>query len=175
LFLLDSFIHNSLVKLEKDIRFAVPVRNQGEGNIRIGEKTSLGYIPTIKFGKGDILLQAREKNTLVSIGRRCSFSNNVSIISRSSITIGDDCLIGDRVTIVDSDFHEISPELRHNGSGLTKPVVIEDNVWIGSDVTILKGVKIGKDSVIGAGSLVTKDIQTRVIAFGIPAKIIRSI
>ena len=89
------------------------------------------------------------------------------------MTIGSRCLIGDAVLIMDSDFHNLSATGRHHLPAETSPVVLEDNVFIGSRVIILKGVTIGKDSVIGAGSVVVRSIPPGVIAAGNPAKVIR--
>jgi maltose O-acetyltransferase len=84
-------------------------------------------------------------------------------------------LIGDQVTILDCDFHEISPITRMNGVGPIEPVVIGDNVWLGSRVMVLKGVTIGENSVVAAMSVVTKSIPPNSIAVGNPARVIRSI
>lgn len=71
--------------------------------------------------------------------------------------------------------HAIYSSQRAQGIGTSKPITIEDRVWIGANSTILAGVTIGKDSVIGAGSVVTKDIPSGVIARGVPCKVIRKI
>lgn len=76
--------------------------------------------------------------------------------------------MGANVTIMDSDQHTDDPR-----AGKDKPVRIEDNVWIGGGVTILKGVTIGRNSLIGAGSVVVKSIPENVIAAGNPCKVIR--
>jgi len=112
---------------------------------------------------------------LISIGAGTVTSNNVSIVARERIEIGANCLIGDMVTIIDSDFHNISPTKRHEGSGPTEAVIIHDNVWLGSRVQVLKGVTLGEGCVIAAGAIVTSDIPANVIAGGIPAKVIYAI
>ena len=71
--------------------------------------------------------------------------------------------------------HPVHPDLRKNGEQFSFPVKIEDNVWIGSNVVILPGVTIGENSVIGAGSVVTKDIPKNVVAVGNPCKVLRPI
>ncbi len=120
-----------------------------------------------------VRLQARRKDARILIGAGTHFSNNVQVIAASSVTIGKMCLIGDGTLIFDSDFHNMSIEGRHHQAGATEPVVLEDNVFIGSRVVILKGVTIGKDSVIGAGSVVVSSIPSGVVAAGNPAKVIR--
>ena len=121
-------------------------------------------------------MQARESDALVLIGEKCSFSNNVSIVARAKVELGDRCLVGDRVTIMDADFHEIDPEARKNngGAGETEAVSIGNNCWIGSDAMILKGVIVGDDSVIAPKSVVTKSFPARSVIAGSPAKLVRS-
>lgn len=100
-----------------------------------------------------------------------------SICASSSIRIGKGCLIGANVTLTDTDFHALNPvNRRYNRNPdeiATAPIVIQDNVFIGADVFVLKGVTIGKNSVIGAGSVVTRDVPENSIAAGNPAKTVR--
>lgn len=153
----------------------VPVRTKGStGRITL-RGGGFGYRLAPVSGDGRILIQAREKTARIEIGPAAALSNNIVVIARVSITIGNNFLCGDGVRIMDSDFHELSPELRHTGAGKSERVVIGDNVWLGSGVLVLKGVSIGDHSVIAAGSVVTRSIPSRVIAAGNPAKIIRSI
>lgn len=153
----------------------VPVRSQGRGTLLIGTNNMLGYAPAPRLGNGEILLQPRDRNARIVIGNHNSFSNNVSLVAMGEIEIGNRCLIGDQVTILDCDFHEISPLRRLNGVGPIEPVVIGDNVWLGSRVMVLKGVSIGENSVVAAMSVVTKSIPPNSIAAGNPARVIRHI
>lgn len=105
----------------------------------------------------------------IRIGNKCGFSGTV-IGSESSITIGNNVRCGANTLITDSDWHSDDPR-----SGIPRPVNIKDNVWLGVNAIVLKGVTIGENSVIGAGSIVTKDIPANVIAAGNPCKVIRSI
>ena len=75
--------------------------------------------------------------------------------------------------IFDSDFHELHPDRRRGGTPRMAPVVLEENVFVGDHAIILKGVTIGADSVIGAGSVVTGSIPPGVIAAGNPARVVR--
>ncbi|TSA41539.1 MAG: acyltransferase [Verrucomicrobiales bacterium] len=134
-----------------------------------------GYRKSHRFGSGEILLQARSCDAEVIIGRQTIFNNNSGVCATKSIRIGERCLIGDSVMIVDSDFHEINPASRHSSAGPSESVVIGNNVWIGSRAVILKGVTIGDNSVIGAMSLVTDNIPPNCIVAGVPAKVIRQI
>jgi len=153
----------------------VPVRSHGSGTLLIGSNNMLGYEPAPRLGNGEILLQPRDRNARIVIGNHNAFSNNVSLVAMGEIAIGNRCLIGDQVAIFDCDFHEISPFTRMNGVGPIQPVVIGDNVWLGSRVMVLKGVSIGENSVVAAMSVVTKSIPPNSLAAGNPAKVIRSI
>lgn len=110
------------------------------------------------------------KNTKIGknvfINSCCRFQDN------GGIEIGDNTMIGPNVTIVTLN-HDINPETRVNAT--PKPVKIKNNVWIGADCTILPGVTIGNNSIIGAGSVVTKSIPDNVVVAGNPAKIIKEI
>jgi maltose O-acetyltransferase len=159
------------------LRLNVPVSGRYTcGEIKIGSGISFGYGGAPKLGNGEILLQAREPGSIVELKGKSSFSNNICIVARTAITIGENFLCGDGVRIIDADFHDINPELRlAGGAGKTSPIVIGNNVWLGSGVFVLKGVTIGDHSVIAPGSVVTKDIPARVVAGGIPAKVIKEI
>lgn len=95
-------------------------------------------------------------------------SENASIVCEENIRIGRGCAIAPGVVIRDCDSHEVI------GSPTSKPIIIGEHVWIGTDAIILKGVTIGDGAVIGAGSVVTKDIPPRCVAVGNPAKIVKS-
>lgn len=107
------------------------------------------------------------------IGADCGLSG-VTIVASESITIGEQCLLGANVMVIDSDFHALSPtNRRYSKEGIaTAPVVIGANVFIGANAMVLKGVTIGADSVVGAGSVVTSDVPDRSIVAGNPATLI---
>ena len=102
----------------------------------------------------------------VFINSCCRFQDN------GGIEIGDNTMIGQGTTIVTLN-HDLNPKTRHNAS--PKPVKIGKNVWIGASCTIRPGVTIGDNAVIGAGSVVVKDIPKNVVAVGNPAKVIKRI
>lgn len=89
------------------------------------------------------------------------------------IKIGDNVLCGANTLITDFDWHGLHPDHRRSGEPEPKPIVIEDNVWLCINVMVMKGVTIGKNSIIGAGSIVTNDIPANVIAAGIPCRVIK--
>lgn len=144
----------------------------------------------IEVGDGLVLCSTPFKNSIgiiqkvilktTSPGGRIILGYNVGIsgatISGRDIKIGNNVLIGSGVLITDSDSHSLLPSKRNIPSFIiSKPIVIEDDVFIGARSIILKGVNIGKGSVIGAGSVVSKSIPPMHIAAGNPAKIIKRI
>jgi len=103
------------------------------------------------------------------------FSNyNCTILDVATVTIGDHVLLGPNVGIYTVN-HPLNSERRKSGLEHALPIVIGNNVWIGGHSVILPGVTIGDNSVIGAGSVVTKDIPTNVVAVGNPCKVLRYI
>lgn len=111
-----------------------------------------------------------------SVGNRFYANFNLTLVDDGTITIGDDVMIGPNVTIVTTG-HPIRPDLRRSDTvtQFSLPVSIHDGVWIGAGVTILPGVTIGENSVIGAHSLVTKDVPDNVVAYGNPCRVVREI
>jgi acetyltransferase-like isoleucine patch superfamily enzyme len=128
-----------------------------------------------------------EQGTL-KIGNYCYFSNAI-LLCELEVQIGDYVVIGWNTTIADSDFHPISPAARiHDaiacspaGQGRPRPpipirpVVIENDVWIGPNVTILKGVRIGAGAFIEPGSLITHAVPPRSRVLGNPAQIVGTV
>jgi maltose O-acetyltransferase len=162
------------VQLGARVTFNVPVRG-GQGSLRVGDDNMFGFPLANRLGDGGIMLQTRGADAEITIGRGNAFSNNTVLCAVKSIRLGDNGRIGDNVAIFDADFHELDPATRDRSAGVVKPVVIGNNVWIGSRVMILKGVTIGDNAVIGAMSLVVKDVPANSIAAGVPAKVIRTI
>jgi maltose O-acetyltransferase len=158
----------------KKTKLNAPVRIEGLGTIDIKGAT-LGYRHAPRTGNGEIFILSQHPYTSVRIGEGTIVSNNVTIVAQQQVEIGKRCLFGDHLYITDSDFHDISAETRHTGPGKTTPTIIADNVWIGSRAIILKGVSIGENSVIAAGSVVTKNVPPNSIFGGNPAKHIRDI
>ena len=108
----------------------------------------------------------------ISLGKRVFINSGCRFQDQGGIAIGDDCLIGHNAVIA-TLHHDIHPGRR--ADLIPSRVVIERNVWLGANVTVLPGVTIGEDSVIGAGSVVTRNIPARTIAVGSPARVVRTI
>jgi acetyltransferase-like isoleucine patch superfamily enzyme len=126
---------------------------------------------------------AIEEDALVEIGD-CCFVGNASLVCSARITIGNCVFIAGGVTIVDSDFHPLSPAARladtialspigdrsKRPKVESAPVTIEDDVWIGFNATILKGLRIGAGAVIAPGAVVVKDVPSAARVAGNPAR-----
>lgn len=108
----------------------------------------------------------------LSIGKNSFINFGCSFLDRGQIIIGDNVLIGPNCNIMTIN-HPVDPTLRK--ATISKKIVIENNVWLGANVTVTPGVTIGENSIIGAGSVVTKDIPKNVIAAGVPAKVLKKI
>ena len=107
------------------------------------------------------------ETAVLKIGNKCSFSG-VSIWCFERITLGNNVRVGANCLIMDGDAHQDDPR-----AGKNKPIIIEDNVWLGGNVVVKKGVTIGRNSVIGMNSVVTKDIPANCIAIGNPCTVIK--
>ena len=103
----------------------------------------------------------------ILIGEKCGFSGTV-IACFKSIVIGNHVRCGANTVITDSDWHLDDPRV-----GPPRPIVIKDNVWLGYNVVVLKGVTIGENSIIGAGSVVVSDIPANVVAAGNPCVVVK--
>jgi maltose O-acetyltransferase len=110
----------------------------------------------------------------IRMGAR-SFANfGLVALDVAPITIGDDVQIGSNVQLL-TPTHPVDPQPRREKWEAAKPIVIGDNVWLGSGAIVLAGVTIGDNTVVGAGSVVTRDLPANVVAVGNPARVIRTI
>lgn len=110
----------------------------------------------------------------ITIGRNFFSNYNLTILDGVSVSFGDNCFIGPNCSFYTA-IHPINYKLRNQGLEKALPIKVGNNVWFGGEVTVLPGVTISDNVVVGAGSVVTHDIPTGVIVAGNPAKIIRRI
>lgn len=131
------------------------------GTLALGEGTAIdpGCEVTVKSGR-------------LVIGRSGFIGRGTVIVCREAITIGDDALIAEHVTIRDQDHRYGGPEVTAKNGFDTAPIVIGNNVWIGAKATITRGVSIGDDAVVAAGAVVTSDVAAGTIVGGVPARVI---
>lgn len=176
-FLYTAWLSREFKMIEQTSLVKHPIKVIGGKHIQIGNKTVIGK---------NCVLSAFEKVCNHSFSPEIVIGNSVNIGDDSHITavnkiiIGNNVLTGKKITITDNShgnttlgFLNQPPNERIPYS--KGPVVIEDNVWIGDKATILPGVTIGKSAIIGANSVVTKDIPENAVAGGIPAKILKII
>ena len=158
-----------------------PIRRQpllliGPGQIAIGDGVQFGWETSEGFHTGYCHVEASTPDASVEIGDHAEINNNVFIKSEGpGVAIGANALLGSRIVIYDSDFHELDPRRRRGGTPAMGRVELGENVFIGDRVMILKDVTIGAHSVVGAGSVVTSSIPSGVIAVGNPARVVREL
>ena len=126
----------------------------------------------------------------ISIGNNVYIGPGTSLQAKESITVGDNVIIANNVILLDNNNHPTSPEMRLKMSACkdylhdelwtwqyaeSAPIVIEENVWIGRDARILKGVTIGKGSIVALGAVVTKDVPPYSVVAGNPARVVKEL
>lgn len=153
-----------------------PVLFVGPGRVVLGDGVQFGWKASPLFYTGYCHVEVSDERSRIEIGDRTEFNNNLMLkCAGAGIRIGRDGLFGAHVEIFDSDFHDLDPARRNDGTGKAAPVEIGDNVFVGMGARILKGATIGSDSVIGAGAVVTGSIPAGVVAAGNPARVIREL
>lgn len=146
--------------------WGVPLVNN-RGKLYVGDRVRLSSVVST-------LELAVDPQGTLEIGDRVLINHGCSIGATKLVRIGDRCNIGSQVILMDNSFHDIDPE-RRDVQPEPAPVVLESNVWLAARVIVLPGVTVGRNSVVGAGSVVTRDVPPNVLAAGIPAKVIRSL
>jgi acetyltransferase-like isoleucine patch superfamily enzyme len=150
---------------------------------RLGRRVTLWGRPKVvnrgrmTFGDRVRLVSDVATLELVSIeGGHLEIGNNVfinygaSLVAAEHVQIGNDCLIGTHVIVMDCDFHRVEDKSWDTAG---KPIIVQDRAWLGNRSIILKGVTIGHDAVVAAGSVVTKDVPARTVVAGNPARVVR--
>jgi maltose O-acetyltransferase len=115
-----------------------------------------------------------EYGTGVSIGAGTFFNYDCLMLDVAPVTVGEACQVASRVQFITAT-HPIDPHVRRLGWETAEPIVVGDNVWLSSGVILCPGVTIGDDTVVGAGAVVTRDLPAGVVAYGVPARVVREI
>lgn len=153
------------------VRFPFYTRN--EKQINFGKNLTTGR------GNRIDAFSFKTNDEVIIFGDNCQINDYCHIAATERITFGNNVLIASKVYITDHDHGDTSLEsLKINPINrpiISKPVVIEDNVWIGEGAMILKGVNIGKNSIVAAGAVVTRDVPSFSVVVGVPARIIRTL
>lgn len=150
------------LQLGDDVEIRGRVRLRRGVRVTIGDRTRLNKL--VRFaGPGE-----------VQIGADCLL-NATWIGSWTTVEVGDRCLLSD-CELMDNDFHNLPPQLRHEpATPLTRaPISVGENVWIGAHALVMKGVRIGRDSVVGAGTIVRTDVPDGVVVVGNPQQIVKT-
>ena len=173
-------LNSDSIRVGRNVTFdGMPIVTGAEkGVITIGDRCFLISRPsgTALGVRGPVILRLLNRGASIRIGADTGISGAV-ICSAVSVSVGARCLIGADVMIFDTDFHDVERIDRRYApppwEKISKPVDIGDDVFVGARSTVLKGVTIGSGSVIGAGSVVGNDIPPRMLAAGVPARVIR--
>lgn len=149
-----------------DSYVTLDVKDVKAKGIEIGSGTFIERFSVISSGIGE--------NGYVKIGDNCSIGCSVNIFGHGGAVIGNNVMIASHTCIIASShvFSDTERPMFDQGH-LSKGIVIEDDVWLGAGSKVLDGIRIGRGSIIGAGSVVTSDIEPYSIAVGVPAKVIK--
>lgn len=138
---------------------------ENDGRIVIGSRFACDtYLAKVQLYTGE----AGE----LAIGDDCFVNNGSTLSASCSIRVGNRVNIAPHCTVIDNDFHGVA---ERDTAPAMAPIVLEDDVWLGTGVIVLKGVTIGRGSVIASGSVVTRDVPPGVLAGGVPAKVLKAI
>jgi acetyltransferase-like isoleucine patch superfamily enzyme len=142
----------------------------GVGDLHFGDGAYI--LGRVVFGFGT----RHSERPTIRVGDHSGLGPGVTIVAAQSVTIGKHCLIATNTNITDSSGHPVDPGLRLAGRPPlpeeVRPVVIEDNVWVGTSSFILPGVRIGEGSVVAAGSVVRRSVPPYSLVMGNPAKVV---
>lgn len=167
----DELINERIFVKDLCMKFNVTSSKNSSERLELLKK----ILPNVDVSKIEILPSFMvDYGYNVEIGEGSFFNHNNYLMDCAKIIFGKKCFVGPNCGFYTA-IHPLEVEKRNAGFEIAKPVIIGNNVWLGGDVTVLPGVKIGSNSVIGAKSLVTKDIPEGVLAFGNPCKVIRKI
>jgi acetyltransferase-like isoleucine patch superfamily enzyme len=154
------------------------IQRHRKSEILLGDGLSLRSWPRTNplVPNHPVVLATRKASAVIRIGKDCGLTGT-TIVAAEEVVLGDRVLIGANVTVADTDFQPLTPEGRavDINAGKHAPIHIGDDVFVGMNSLILKGVTIGQGSVVGAGSVVTRDVPARTIVAGNPARIVSDV
>ncbi len=157
----------SATKLARTVRLQGKPAIRNYGKLIIGDRVQLvSTVATMELAVGP-------EGTL-EIGARTFINYGTAISASQLVRIGPRCQIGTYCLMMDNDFHRLEPERRLERPE-SHPIVLGENVWLGGHAIVMSGVTIGDDSVVGAGSVVTRDVAPRTVVAGVPARVIREL
>lgn len=123
-----------------------------------------------------VVLSTRSSSAVIDVGRDCGFTGT-TLVAETRIEVGDRVQVGANAGIVDTDFHPLSPQVRGRdfNAGNAAPIEIQDDAFLGMGSLVLKGVTVGEEAVVGAGSVVARDVPPRTVVAGNPAEVVREL
>jgi lipopolysaccharide O-acetyltransferase len=153
-----------------------PIDIRGKNLIDFGKNLTTG-----RYCRIEVYSNNSSNNFKIIFGNNVQLNDNVHITAMEKVVIGNNVLMASKIYISDCSHGNYNGDIKDSNPSskpserimITKPVIIEDNVWLGEFVSVLPGVKIGKGSIIGSNSVVTKDIPANTIAVGSPARVIK--
>jgi maltose O-acetyltransferase len=152
----------------------VPVILAGQGRISFGEYVTFGWEQSPSFLSGYSYVEARNPGAHVSFDDGTHLNNGVTFVSEGpGIAIGKRCLVGPGVHVYDSDFHALDVADRRAAPARMARVEIGDDVFLGTNALVLKGVTVGDGCVVGAGAVVVEDVPPGAVVAGNPARPLR--
>jgi len=168
-FYAEWFLRPQLTHLGKELTIFQPWNTVIFGGpVRIGDYAN---IICSSDHKVRLSIWSEEDNVPgITIGDYCLICPGVRVSAANEIKIGDNCMLASGVYITDADWHGIYDRTI---SGSFATVILEENVWVGDRATICKGVKIGKNSIVGAGAVVVNNVEANTVVAGNPAKVVK--
>lgn len=175
--LYDGLDENLMDEIGRRVEYLNAYNRTPESKEGLAEREQILRKCTGTYGEGLLIIPPVYANhglRNVHFGKNVILNFNVSFVDDADIFIGDDTLIGPGASLITA-MHPISPRLRKNNLQYNKPIHIGNNVWIGGGAIIMPGITIGDNSIVGAGSVVTHDVEADSIVVGSPARLLRKI
>lgn len=160
-----------LARLRSVTAGVVPISTQFDGPVQTVGRPRLHLGPRCRLGR-DVFFETQDEGR-IEIGADVRINRGCLLVSYSRISIGSDCLIGEYVSIRDADHGMCPGQPMRLQPHAARPITIGDDVWIARGAVILSGVSVGSGAVVGANSVVTKDVPPLTIVAGVPARVLR--
>jgi acetyltransferase-like isoleucine patch superfamily enzyme len=182
--LLADILTRLRLRMVKGVRISGGVKIRGIGNISFGRRVAIDRYCIINATRGRLSLDdgvtlapfvvIETREGFVEIGAGSSINSFSTLHGHGGLKIGRDCIIAGGATFIPANHVYEDPGRLIKAQGETRRgIIVEDDVWIASKVTVLDGVTIGRGAVIGAGSVVTKDVPPYSVAVGVPAQVVK--
>ncbi len=175
--LYDGIDEELMAEIGRRVEYLNAYNRTPESEEGLAERERILRECTGTYGEGMLIIPPVYANhglRNVHFGKNVILNFNVNFVDDADIFIGDDTLIGPGAQLITA-MHPVSPRLRKHNLQYNKPIHIGKNVWIGGGAIIMPGVSIGDNSIVGAGSVVTHDVEQDTVVVGSPARVLRKI